>query len=242
MGRIIAVCSQKGGTGKTTTTMNLGAGLAREGKRVLLVDLDGQECLRDSLCAPEPDASIEDVLSGRAQLVDVLMPIGGVTLAPAGEINLLEPELSDVEALKVVLRPVSRDFDFTLIDCPPALGMLTVNALVAADEALVPVQTEYLPLRRLHATLRAIASVKDKWNHRLKVAGILPTMFDRRTTLARDVVGELEKLRKEHRVFEPIPRSVRFAEEAIGGKSIFEYANNSPGAAAYGALVKEVLK
>jgi chromosome partitioning protein len=250
MRRIIAIANQKGGVGKTATTINLGAALAKRGRRVLLVDLDPQECLTASLGIPTPESnrSLKEVLVGDPPLplTDILIETQGMTVAPAG-LDLAEAEVKLLAeggvsmALRTALKS-ERRFDYILIDCPPSLGLLTLNALTAADEVLIPVQTEFLALRRLAAVLRTIEKVRRRGlNARLSVAGILPTMFDVRTVHHREVLQEIkEAIGKEHRIFPPIPRSIRFAEAPVAGRPIFALANDLEAAQAYETLAKKL--
>jgi chromosome partitioning protein len=248
MRRIIAIANQKGGVGKTATTLNLGAALTRRGRKVLLIDLDPQECLTASLGVPTPESerSLREVLIGDPPLAldQILVEAHGMSLAPAGldlaevELKLLA-EIAGSMALRTALKP-ERRFDYILIDCPPSLGLLTLNALAAADEVLIPTQTEFLALRRLAAVLRTIEKVRRRdLNGHLVVTGILPTMFDARTVHHREVLEQIqEALGKEHRIFPPIPRSIRFAEAPVAGRPIFDLASDIEAAHAYETLAK----
>ena len=255
---IIAIANQKGGVGKTTTCANLGIGLAQEGKRVLLIDSDPQGSLTISLGNPQPDAlpvTLSDALSG--VLMDKPLSRGegilrhpeGVDLMPAN-IELSGLEVSMVNAmsretiLKQYLDSVKRQYDYILIDCMPSLGMLTVNALAAADSVLIPVQAQYLPAKGLEQLLQTISKVRRQINPKLKIDGILLTMVDTRTNFAKEISTLLrETYGGKIKVFDTdIPHSVRAAEISAEGKSIFAHDPKGKVAEAYRNLTKEVLK
>lgn len=248
MMRLVAIANQKGGVGKTTTTINLGSALVERGRKVLLIDLDPQECLSAAVkvSTPQPGKSLADVLLGETPLLDIIQTVHGLSVAPAGadlaeaEARLLS-EMGRDSILRDVLEPIRKHFDFVLIDCPPSLALLTLNALSAAQEVLIPAQTEFLALRRLEAILRTIDKVRRRLNPQLKVLGILPTLYDGRTLHAREVLEQIRSaLGKTHRVFDPIPRSVRFAEATVAGMPILDYAAELEGAQLYRALAKEI--
>jgi len=239
MGHIIAITNQKGGVAKTTTTVNLGIGLARAGKRVLLIDCDPQASLTISLGHPQPgqlSISLTHVMSNL--LADnpieptkgILHHKEGVDLMPAS-IGLADMELALVSAMsreKVLtqcLDTVKASYDYVLLDCMPSLGMLTVNALAAADSVLIPVQAQYLPVKGLEQLLTTIQRVRRQVNPELKIDGILLTMVDNRTNYAKEIMGLLRDTYGDKlRVFETeIPHSVRAAEIAAEGKSIFAH-------------------
>ena len=255
---ITAVTNQKGGTGKTTTCENLGIGLAMEGKKVLLVDCDPQASLTIALGNPRPDdlpVTLSDLM---AKVVSdqsispgegILHHPEGVDLVPSN-IALAGTEVSLVTAmsretvLKQYLETVRKDYDFILLDCMPSLGMLTVNALAAADQALIPVQANYLSAKGLEQLLNTINKVRRQINPRLRIEGILLTMVDSRTNDAREISqlirdtygGKLKVYATD------IPRSVRAAEISAEGKSIFAYDPNGKVADAYKTLTEEVMK
>ena len=245
---IIGIVNQKGGTGKTTSCVNLGADLAHEGKRVLLVDCDPQGSLTISLGHPQPDA-LSNTLAD--QMADVLMdrPIDpggilhhdeGVDLLPAN-ISLAGMEVSLVNAmsrettLKRVLTNYSRDYDHILLDCSPSLGMLTINALAAADRIIIPVQAQYLSIKGVEQLLGTVARVKQNINHRLKIDGVLLTMVDSRTNNSKEIAALLrETYGGRIKIFDTeIPRSVRAAEISAEGTSIFEHDPGGRVALAY---------
>lgn len=248
MARILALANQKGGVGKTTTAINLGAALAARGRRVLLVDVDPQASLTDALGidASALSKSIYDVLLGEVSLESILQPAAGLTVAPAtidlaaAEMQLIS-EVGRERLLTDALAPVVAAFDDILIDCPPSLGLLTVNALTAADAVLIPVECHYLALRGLTQLVQSIEKIQKRANPRLRVLGVLPTMYDPRTVHEQEVLEELKGLFPD-RVFPPIRRSIRFAETALAGKPMLEYDPSHSGAQAYRSLAEEVLR
>ncbi|SFC68814.1 ParA family protein [Butyrivibrio sp. YAB3001] len=254
---VTAIVNQKGGTGKTCSTENLGVGLAKEGKKVLLIDLDPQSSLTISLGYPRSDELYPTI----STMIDRILneqPIGnregilshpeGVDLMPANiELAGTEMSLANVisreKVLKQYIDTVNKQYDHILIDCSPSLGMLTVNALCAADNCLIPVQAQYLSAKGLEQLLGTISKVKRQINPKLKIEGILLTMVDARTTDAR-MISELirETYGSKIRVFDSdIPHSVRAAEISAEGKSIFTHDPGGKVAAAYKNLTKEVL-
>lgn len=255
---ITAITNQKGGTGKTTTCENLGIGLAMGGKRVLLVDTDPQASLTVALGYPRPDElpiTLSDLLAKliREQLISpgegILHHPEGVDLVPAN-ITLAGTEVSLVNTmsretvLKQYLDTVKKDYDFILLDCMPSLGMMTVNALAAADQAIVPVQANYLSAKGLEQLLNTVNKVRRQINPKLRIEGILLTMVDNRTNdakvisqLIRDTYGGKIKVYSTD-----IPRSVRAAEISAEGKSIFAHDPKGKVAEAYKELTKEVIR
>ncbi|MBI1376669.1 MAG: AAA family ATPase [Frankiales bacterium] len=243
MTRTIAVASQKGGVGKTTTVASLGVALAELGDEVLLVDLDPQACLTFSLGVdPEDlDLSVHDVLTGAASLREVVMATeDGVDLVPA-TIELAQVEAALLSrggrehALDDALGDLRGHYDWILLDCPPTLGILTVNALTAADEVVVPLQCETLAHRGVGQLVETVRDVARTTNPRLRIAGILPTMFDGRTAHARAVLADIVE-RYDVPVLEPpIARSVRFAEAPAIGRSALATSPHLKGVEAYRA-------
>ena len=255
---VIAITNQKGGTGKTMTCENLGIGLAMEGKKVCVVDVDPQSSLTISMGWPRPD-ELDVTLSDLMKKVledkpiqpgeGILHHAEGVDLIPSS-IELAGMEVSLVNAmsrekvLKQVLDGVKRSYDFILLDCTPSLGMLTINALAAADSALIPVQAQYLPAKGLEQLLSTISKVKRQLNPKLQIDGILLTMVDSRTNFAKEIAALLrETYGSKIKVFcTEIPHSVRAKEISAEGKSIFAHDPGGKVAEAYKNLTKEVLK
>ena len=255
--KITAICNQKGGVGKTVTAVNLGIGLAREGKKILLVDMDAQGSLTASLGYQRPD-QMENTLAtilGRIILDEPVSPGEGilhqaeaVDLLPANiELSGLEVTLVNTMSRETILREylnsVREQYDVILLDCCPSLGMLTINALAAADQVLIPMQAHYLSIKGLEQLIRTISNVKRKINPGLEIAGILITMADLRTTYSREII---ELLRNSYgdklRIFNSIiPQSIRAAETSAEGRSIYLHDPAGKVSAAYASLTREVL-
>lgn len=239
----VAVINQKGGTGKTTTTINLGSALSKLGKKVLLLDLDPQSNLSYSLAVTEPKATLADAFLGNASLQDVLVEKDGLWIAP-GSNELVDIEISLVSQpererfLQSMLKDL-KDFDYILIDCPPSLSVLTLNALTASDEVLVPLQMEVLTLQGLDQILNTVQKIKKAFNSKLKIKGIVVVMFDMRRKLSQEVLEYLQQNIKEYIFKQTIRLNVKLAEAPSFGRSILDYEASSNGAKDYMALAEE---
>ena len=246
---ILAVANQKGGVAKTTSVASLGAAFAELGKRVLLVDLDAQACLTFSL-GVDPDAveeSIHHVLLGQAELADVVVECeDGVHLVPssidlAGTEAVLLGRPAREYVLQTALEAARKDYDIVLIDCSPSLGVLTLNALTAASGLIIPMPCEMLSHRGVGQLLDTVADVKKILNKKLKVIGILPTLFDGRSNHAQEVLSDVGERYGLPVLSPPIPRTVRFAEAPAVGRSILATSRTSKGARAYREVAASLL-
>ena len=249
--RIIALCNQKGGVGKTTSTINLGAALAEVGRRVLLVDFDPQGALSVGLgVAPHQlDRTVYNVLMQRSVGVpDILLKtsVPGLDLLPsnidlsAAEVQLVN-EVAREQTLARALAPVADEYDFILIDCQPSLGLLTVNALTAAHGVIIPLECEFFSLRGVALLIETIEKVRERLNPDLSIDGILATMYDARTLHGREVFARVVEAFGDTVYDTVIARTVRFPETTVAGEPIISWASSSTGAAAYRALAREVI-
>ncbi len=248
MGVVIACANQKGGVGKTTTVINLSTYLALAERRVLLIDLDPQGNATSGMGVSKTHSSIYPALLDRQSGAELVQPtqISGLSIIPSGQ-DLAGAEVELValpqreRRLDRALQSIRSEFDYILLDCPPAVGLITINALTAADSVLVPIQCEYYALEGLSQLLATIDLVRDNLNPRLRLAGVLLTMYDARTTLSADVAKEVRRHLGANVFGSIIPRSVRLAEAPSYGRPIARYSPESRGAHAYHALTDEVL-
>lgn len=246
------MCNQKGGVGKTTSTINLGACLAELGRKVLLVDLDPQGALSAGLSIPyeELDITVYNLLVDTHTSIHQAIhhtSIPGLDLVPANidlsaaEIQLVN-EVGREQTLARALRPVMKEYDYIILDCQPSLGLLTVNALTCSHGVIIPMECEYFSLRGLALLTDTVEKVRDRLNFNLDIVGILVTMFDRRTTHAREVMSRVVEV-FDDRVFDTvITRTVRFPETSVAGEPIITWAPSSQGAHQYRQLAREVIE
>ena len=251
MAKIIAVVNQKGGVGKTTTAVNLAAGVGIAGKKVLLVDADPQGNTTSGYGISKKDGanSCYELLIGDARIGDTIVKtqFKNVDLVPssmdlaAAEVDLIEQEHREAQ-LKMALATVRESYDYIFIDCPPSLGLITINALCASDTVLVPIQCEYFALEGLSQLMASVRQVKRLYNPTLEIEGIVLTMFDGRLNLTQQVVGEIKKYFAAKLYKTVIPRAVRLSEAPSYGMPIQYYDKRSKGSDAYNDLAKEFLK
>ncbi|KRM11633.1 AAA family ATPase [Paucilactobacillus suebicus] len=250
MGYVIALANQKGGVGKTTTSVNLGACLAEAGKKVLLIDIDpqGNATSGTGISKASIEQDVYDVLINETPLEDVILKTvhDGLDIVPTTiQLSGAEIELTSMMAretrLKDAIESVDDNYDYVLIDCPPSLGLLTINAFTASDSILIPVQSEYYALEGLSQLLNTIKLVQKHFNPDLKIEGVLMTMFDARTNLGQQVNEEVKKFFGDQVYETIIPRNVRLAEAPSHGLPIIDYDPKSNGAEVYRQLAKEVL-
>jgi len=250
MGKIIAICNQKGGTGKTTTAVNLAASLALAGKKVLLVDLDPQGNSTSGLGLNKNSLknSVYHLLLNHFPLVEIVQKsaVNNLEIVPSNiELTGAEIELVSLESrerqLKQAIEPARENYDFILIDSPPSLGLLTLNSLVAADSVIIPIQCEFYALEGVSQLLKTINLIKTRLNAHLEIEGVLLTMADFRTNLTSEVITEIRNYFKNKVYTTVIPRSIRLSEAPSFGKPISVYDKNSVGARRYDELAQEII-
>lgn len=251
MTKVIAVANQKGGVGKTTTTVNLAASLATMRRHVLLVDMDpqGNATTGVGIDKHQQATSLNDVLLGQARAEDIVrkLPDEFLSVLPGtpdltvAEVALMQQDHREYR-LREALQPIRQQYDFVLIDCPPSLNMLTVNALVAADSVIIPMQCEYYAMEGLSALVNTIEEITNSANPNLHIEGIVRTMFDPRSNLAREVSDQLQRYFGDKVYHTSIPRNVRLAEAPSYGQPVLGYDKSSRGALAYLALAAEILR
>ncbi|MCL1834025.1 MAG: AAA family ATPase [Leptospirales bacterium] len=251
MGRIISVSNQKGGVAKTTTTVNLAAFLADKGKKVLIIDIDpqGNAGYGIGINAEEMNTTIYEVLIDEIDIEEAIFKsnIEGLSLIPANihlsgaQVDLLDKDGKEF-ILKKKLARIKKHYDYIFIDCPPSLGVLTLNSLVAADSVLIPLQCEYYALEGINQLLRIIVMVQEQLNKSLKIEGLVLTMYDTRTNLAQQVVNDVKEYFKDKVFNTIIPRNVKLSEAPSFGKPIGYYDRTCPGSITYEKLAEEVMR
>ena len=250
MGRVISVSNQKGGVGKTTTSINLSAFLAEKGQRVLIIDIDPQANAGCGLGinTEKVNTTIYDVLIGQAAIEEVILETGidNLFFVPSNiHLSGAQVELLNIRdrefILKGALKKIKEDFDLLFIDCPPSLGILTINSLVAADSVLIPLQCEYYALEGLSQLLKVVAMVQDELNRNLKIEGVILTMFDSHTNLSQQVVSDVKEYFREKVLNTIVPRNVKLSEAPSFGKPIGLYDRKCAGSESYKRLADEVL-
>ena len=247
--KVISICNLKGGTGKTTTALNLGAALARSGRRTLLIDLDPQGNLTESL-GQEAQATEYDIRNALDEqtppkplsIVDNLWLVPTTLELASAETDLAQEAIAGGYPLQDILEPIKKEFDYILIDCSPSIGAIVINALVASDSLIIPLQAEYLPLTGLKKLTDVIAKVQRRLNPQIKVSGILITQYDQRKVLGRQIVDSVQEHFRAELFDTKIRTNVALAESPSRGLDIFRYAPDSNGAEDYTALCTEVIK
>lgn len=245
MGTIISLLNHKGGVGKTTSTINIGAAMVELGKKVLLVDLDPQANLTLSLGIPRQRISIYEAMKGESEVEPYTVKPGLDVIISTLDLSSAEMELINEAGREYILReifdPLREDYDYIIIDCPPSLGLLTLNALTASDQVIIPMQTQFLALQGLAKIKQVIQKVKLRLNKKLEIAGVIATMYDKRKVLNRDVIETIKKY-FGRLLFETYIRdNVALAEAPAQRKDIFAYNKRSPGAQDYLALAQEMI-
>ncbi|MBQ2676875.1 MAG: ParA family protein [Clostridia bacterium] len=251
MGKVIAIVNQKGGVGKTTTSVNLTAAMGDKGKKCLLIDIDPQGNATSGYGISKRDisASSYDLLIGNAEAKDIAVKTNfkNVDVIPSNmNLSGAEVELVELEerefCLKKAIAPIKDAYDYIILDCPPSLGMITINSLCAADTVLVPIQCEYYALEGLSQLMTTVRQIKRLHNPQLELEGVLLTMYDGRLNLTQQVVAEIKRFFPKKVFANVIPRSVRLSEAPSYGEPILYYDKNSKGSHAYTALAKEIIK
>lgn len=246
MGIIISLLNHKGGVGKTTSAINIGAGLVELGKKVLLVDLDPQANLSLSLGVPRQKETIYEALRGESELVPVPAKPNLDVIISTLDLSGAEMELINEAGREFILRelfePVVEEYDYIIIDCPPSLGLLTLNALTSSHSVIIPLQTEFLAIQGLTKIIQVIDKVRFRLNKKLTIGGVIATMYDSRKVLNRDVVGTIEKYFGDKVFKTKIRDNVALAEAPAQRKDIFVYSPGSPGAQDYLALSQEIIE
>jgi len=246
MGKIISLLNHKGGVGKTTSAINIGAGLVELGQKVLLIDLDPQANLTLSLGIPRQKYSIYESIRGESELVPYTAKEGLDVITSSLDLSGAEMELINEAGREYILQelfqPVLEEYDYIIIDCPPSLGLLTLNALTTSDYVYIPLQTEFLALQGLTKIKQVVDKVRFRLNKKLQIGGVIATMYDKRKVLNRDVVATIQKYFGD-KVFKTLIRdNVTLAEAPAQRKDIFSYAKSSNGAKDYLNLCKEILE
>ena len=246
MGIIISLLNHKGGVGKTTSAVNIGAGLVELGKKVLLVDLDPQANLSLSLGAPRVKETIYEALRGETELVPITVKPNLDIVISTLDLSGAEMELINEAGREFLLRelfePVVEEYDYIIIDCPPSLGLLTLNALTSSHSVIIPLQTEFLAIQGLAKIIQVIDKVRFRLNKKLKIGGVIATMYDSRKVLNRDVVETIDRHFGDKVFNTKIRNNVALAEAPAQRKDIFTYSPSSPGAKDYLALSKEIIE
>lgn len=245
MGKIISISNHKGGVGKTTTVVNLGAGLARNGKKILVVDLDPQANLSQCFGVTKPETTVYEALKGdedfNPQLINDNLYLAASSLDLAGAEMELNSEAGREYLLKEILMPIKNNYDYIFVDCPPSLGLLTLNAFTCADEVIIPIQAHFLAIKGLTKIIEVVNKVKRRINTKLVISGVVITLYDKRKILHRDIEETIKTYFQEKVYDIKIRQNIALAEAPTMGLDIFRYALSSPGADDYWDLTQEFL-
>ncbi len=246
MGKIIAISNHKGGVGKTTTSVNLGAGLAKFGKKVLLVDLDPQANLTQCFGITKPENTVYEALKGDEEIkiikINEKLDIAPSSLDLAGAEMELSSEAGREYLLQEVLTPLVDKYEYTIVDCPPSLGLLTLNAFTCADEVIIPIQAHFLAIKGLAKIIEVINKIKRRINKKLEITGVVITLYDSRKVLHRDIEDTIKTYFQDKVYTTKIRQNIALAEAPARGEDIFRYSPNSNGATDYENMCKEFLK